>query len=126
MFISFEPVLSLKIYLNKGIKDICKHLYPSMFIVALFVIMKDWEWHRWTIVGFLQFSSTPHPDCFSLDFLMLVNVLLKVWCSEADQVLQGCSDFKVDSKLDMEFLLSEAKFKTMIFFLFVKLGLPNP
>ena len=55
MFISFKPVIPLKIYLKKTIKGIYVCVYTHrMFIVTLLVIIKVWEWHRWPIVGFLQ------------------------------------------------------------------------
>lgn len=40
MFISFEPIISLRIYFKKTIRDICKDIAPRLFILALF-IMKD-------------------------------------------------------------------------------------
>ena len=56
---------------------------------------------------------------------MLVSVLLKVQCSELDPVLQGYSDLTEESESrtalnpDMELQSSEAKFLSVVFFLFV-------
>lgn len=43
IFISFELIVPLRIYLKKTVMGVCKDLDPRLFIVALFVVMKDWK-----------------------------------------------------------------------------------
>lgn len=85
MFISFELIIPLRIYLKKTVKGVHKDLDPRLFLVALFVVMKDWEnVTNEQLQDCFNLSSPPHPDCSPLDFLMLISVLLNVWCSELD------------------------------------------
>lgn len=43
MFISFELITPLRIYLKKTVQGVRKDLGPRLFIVALFVVLKDWK-----------------------------------------------------------------------------------